>query len=234
MNVTTSLKRNLSKVPVLGSAAKRIHRAFVGGATGLEFTGSSDYWEARYSNGGNSGAGSYTNLSLFKAEVLNNFVREHDVKTVIELGCGDGAQLSLAEYPDYLGLDVSRTVVEHCSSKFANDPSKKFEVIGEGLIPYKAELVLSLDVIYHLVEDDIFHEYMAHCFDAAQKYVIIYASNDDLPSPAPHVRHRLFSTWIEESRADWQQIGFIKNRYPWNEKDQRHTSFADFYVYERR
>lgn len=232
MDVTASLKRNLSKLPVLGKAAKSVHRALVGNY-GPEFTNSQDYWEARYSHGGNSGAGSYTNLSLFKAEVLNNFVRGHDVKTVIELGCGDGAQLSLAEYPNYLGLDISPTVVEYCRSKFANDPTKRFELIAEGKSP-KAELVLSLDVIFHLVEDDVFDKYMTRCFGAAQKYVIIYSSNDDMPPPAPHVKHRRFSTWIEDYRPNWKQIKFIKNRYPWSEKDQQHTSFADFYVYEKR
>lgn len=74
----------------------------------LRFGGSREYWEARYSQDGDSGSGSIGRLARFKAEFLNSFVLEHDVGSVIEFGCGDGRQLQLAEYPRYIGLDVSR------------------------------------------------------------------------------------------------------------------------------
>lgn len=35
---------------------------------------SKNYWENRYKSGGNSGAGSYSNLAEFKAEIINEFV----------------------------------------------------------------------------------------------------------------------------------------------------------------
>lgn len=37
----------------------------------------------------------------------NDFVRARGIDSVIEFGCGDGAQLALAEYPAYGGIDVS-------------------------------------------------------------------------------------------------------------------------------
>jgi hypothetical protein len=43
--------------------------------------------------------GSYGKFAAFKAEVLNAFVQEMRVDTVIEFGCGDGNQLTLARYP---------------------------------------------------------------------------------------------------------------------------------------
>ncbi|MGD9858413.1 MAG: hypothetical protein AB7U20_26025 [Planctomycetaceae bacterium] len=61
-----------------------------------KFTGSSDYWVRRYRKGRNSGGGSYGRLAEFKAQVLNDLVREHRIQTVIEFGCGDGNQLALA------------------------------------------------------------------------------------------------------------------------------------------
>ncbi|MCL2283845.1 MAG: glycosyltransferase family 92 protein [Fibromonadales bacterium] len=63
---------------------------------------SGKYWEERYANGGNSGDGSYNCLAQFKAEILNDFVKEHSVNSAIEFGCGDGSQLSLVKYPKYL------------------------------------------------------------------------------------------------------------------------------------
>ncbi|MBI9084342.1 MAG: hypothetical protein JEZ11_12140 [Desulfobacterales bacterium] len=73
-----------------------------------------EYWERRYAQGGTSGAGSYGRLAEFKAEVLNTFVEERGVQNIIEFGCGDGNQLSLAKYPSYVGLDASKTAVTQC------------------------------------------------------------------------------------------------------------------------
>ncbi|WP_048031256.1 MULTISPECIES: hypothetical protein [Brevibacillus] len=48
-------------------------------------------WEDNYASGGNSGLGSYGVLALFKAEVINEYIKEQQVKSVIEFGCGDGS-----------------------------------------------------------------------------------------------------------------------------------------------
>src|SRR3954469_5502180 len=92
----------------------------------LRFGRSADYWERRYASGGTSGAGSYGPVSLFKAEVLNEWVETHAVASVLEFGCGDGHQLGLARYPRYTGLDISRTALDRCVRQFAADETKSF------------------------------------------------------------------------------------------------------------
>jgi hypothetical protein len=92
----------------------------------VAFRGSATYWEQNYARGGTSGPGSYGHLALGKAAFLNTFVREHDVRSVIEFGCGDGAQLSLADYPSYVGLEVSRSAIARCRHPFAGDAAKSF------------------------------------------------------------------------------------------------------------
>src|SRR5262245_1803168 len=87
---------------------------------------SDQYWESRYRSGGNSGSGSYNRLAQYKADVLNKFVSDNNVGSVIEFGSGDGAQLRLAHYPQYVGVDVSRTVLEATIRQFADDPTKRF------------------------------------------------------------------------------------------------------------
>ena len=62
------------------------------------------YWEFRYANNGNSGAGSYGKLADFKAKVINGFIHENELNTILEFGCGDGNQLSLAKYNSYICL----------------------------------------------------------------------------------------------------------------------------------
>ena len=53
---------------------------------------SSRFWEKRYARGGNSGAGSYGKLAMYKKAFINKFVAAHGVETVAEFGCGDGNQ----------------------------------------------------------------------------------------------------------------------------------------------
>lgn len=176
--------------------------------------------------------GSYNQLAEFKAEVINSFVQKHNISSVIEFGCGDGNQLRLAQYPSYLGFDVSEKAISICRELFSEDTSKQFALMKD-LYGQRAQLTLSLDVIYHLLEDHVFEEYMRKLFDTSDKYVVIYSSNtnEQIPPVAPHVKHRKFTDWIDEVRPNWKLIQHIPNKYPYFGKDDT-GSFADFYIYE--
>jgi|SRR5688572_289155 SAM-dependent methyltransferase len=193
--------------------------------------GSLDYWESRYRLGMTSGSGSTGELAKFKARVLNDFVRENGVRTVIELGCGDGMQLALADYPRYLGVDVSRTAIDLCRQRFASDATKSFLWQGcpdrdaHAALP-SADLALSLDVIYHLLEDEVYRRYMGGLFGAAERYVIIYSSNCEDVVSAAHVRHRMFLRDVEADFPEFRLQRKIANILP-------SRSFADFYVFSR-
>lgn len=211
---------------VLFGLKKTLHRA-------KKFSNSADYWEDRYRSGGHSGAGSYSRLAAFKAEVLNDFVARNGIHSVIEFGVGDGAQLRLAQYPDYVGVDVSETVVAATRAKFAGDRSVKILHTSDVRDECRADLALSLDVIYHLVEDETFNHYMRSLFAAAKKYVIVYSSNFDSGWPDPHVRHREFTRWIETNHPEFALTETIENRYPYSKKDPKNTSFANFYIFAK-
>jgi len=222
---------------------KSLLRQVAGGGALIDFArnirtrkidSSADYWEARYRDGGNSGAGSYGRLALFKARFLNDFVRSENVQSVIEFGSGDGAQLELAEYPDYTGLDVSRTVLDVAREKFRDRPDVRFLHTSEYSPDLKADLALSLDVIYHLVEDEVFDAYMQRLFDASVRFVIVYSSNDNRGFVAPHVRHRKFTKWASSFRPDFVLTKHLLNPYAEGSDDGGETSFADFYVFEPR
>ena len=198
------------------------------------FQGSQSYWDRRYRVGGNSGLGSYGELALFKAEVLNDFVAREEIRSVIEFGCGDGHQLTLAQYPRYLGFDVSAVAVQMCQTLFAGDTAKEFKSIEE-YNRETADAALSLDVIYHLVEDQVFYKYMETLFNSASKWVVVYSSNfdgvDDDPD-ARHVRHRQFVNWISVNRPDWSCIRVVKNRFPF-QGDYKTGSHADFFFFRK-
>lgn len=198
----------------------------------MRFTRSGDYWEQRYAASGNSGAGSYGQVAQFKADTLNRFVEDHRLESVIEFGCGDGNQLAQARYPQYTGLDVSRSSVTMCADRFAADDSKSFlyydpaHFVNHGAL--RADLALSLDVILHLVEDRVFERHMRQLFEASTSYVAVFSSDQDDLRSEPHVRHRRFTRWIEANQPSWKLISRVEN--PFKGPD----TLADFFIYARR
>lgn len=165
---------------------------------GNEFS-SVEYWENRYRDGGNSGYGSYGRLAEFKAEIINKFIEENEINDAIEFGCGDGNQLSKLKIKSYLGVDISKTAIIKCKNKFKNDPGKKFMTLHEfNKKPSKSQVTLSLDVIYHLVENEEFKKYINTLLDASNKYCVIYSSNEPHDTlQAKHIKQRNFTDWIK-------------------------------------
>jgi SAM-dependent methyltransferase len=228
--LTTKAKRAVERVPVAGPAVRRLGMAVVA-RSGLKVRDSATYWETRYRSGGTSGTGSSDRLAHFKAGVLNDFVRARSVRSVLESGCGDGSQLALADYPQYVGCDVAPAAVERCRRTFGGDPAKSFCLRSELAGDLTADLVLSLDVVYHLVEDEVFEQYMADLFDRSTRFVIVYSSDSESAAPGRHVRHRAFTRWVARNRPAWALDEKIDNPYPYDAARPHTTSFADFYVY---
>ncbi|MGE0566897.1 MAG: hypothetical protein AB7O73_03025 [Bacteroidia bacterium] len=204
-----------------------------------KFKGSENYWEERYASAGNSGSGSYDHLAEFKAEVINSFVKDKVVKSVIEFGSGDGNQLKIAEYPSYIGLDVSPTAVRLCQKLFEKDNTKSFYVYNSLAFQDKqrlfhADLTMSLDVLYHLVEKEIFEKYLLDLFNAADKYVIIYASDyNQAEEPIhQHENRRKFTDFIKNNLKDWKLLEVIKNKYPVDTHGMK-GSLSDFFIYSK-
>lgn len=196
---------------------------------------SRNYWENRYKNNGNSGSGSYHGLAQFKASIINKFISENNVHSIIDYGVGDGNQLRLIDTHDkqYTGIDVSPTIIEKCKQLFKEDPTKTFIMDTDIQDNHQAELVLSCDVIYHLIEDPIYTNYMNKLFAMATTYVIIYAKNEDIQHTA-HVRFRKFTNYIDTYLKSWKLIKVIPNKYPQKVlgKNNETTSPSDFYIFK--
>ncbi len=196
------------------------------------FRSSQDYWVARYKAGGNSGHGSYGALARYKAEVINQFVETHSIRTMIEYGCGDGHQLSLAKYPRYSGYDISPDAIARCKNTYRDDPSKNFYLIRE-YRDEKAELALSLDVVYHLVEDRVFEDHLRVLFNSSEKYVIVFSTNSDHNIlHGPHIKHRCFTAWVERNLPGWELIAHLPSQQASADRAGE-LSKADFFIYQK-
>jgi SAM-dependent methyltransferase len=221
------MKDMIRKIPFVGPIFRIITSAF---RKQKSFPGSEIYWIQRYDSGGNSGAGSYQKLAKFKAEIINNFVKCNNITTVIEYGSGDGNQLKFAQYPSYIGFDVSPRAIALCQDIFQNDKTKNFRLMNE----YKgetAQLTLSLEVIFHLTEDDVYYSYMEMLFHSSERFVIIYSSDNKVEQEY-HVRHRCFTKWVETNAPQWKLICHIPNKYPFK-VGRKEGSFSEFYIYKK-
>ncbi len=221
MKALTRLYRSLATIKAVS--------ALFNAAFNARYHSSASYWDRRYKNKRDSGPGSYGPQARYKSQIINKLVAENPIHSVIDFGCGDGNQLKQFHFPSYVGLDISKTAIEKCMSIFKNDLSKSFFMYdpksfdGEAA-NFKADLSLSLDVIYHLLEDDVFEMYMHHLFQTSTKFVIIYAWDVEGKRNL-HVRHRKFTHWIKMNLEEWQLIQAIENKTT--------DPVCDFFIYKK-
>lgn len=182
-------------------------------------------------------------LAQFKANVINEFNEKIDVSTYIEIGCGDGSQIERYEIGEYVGLEVSQAALDSCIEKHGEDPGKSFFLYHPKYFVdhhrvFQCDVSMSLDIIYHLVEDELFERHMTHLFQCASQYVIIYSSNmkhqeyEESESCASHVKHRKFTEWIDEHAKEWELYEKVENEFPLSKYPEKGT-WSDFYIYER-
>jgi hypothetical protein len=95
-----------------------------------------------------------------------------------------------------------------CRQVFENNEKEEFRLMKE-FSGGTAQLRLSLDVIYYLIEDEIFDSYMEILFNSSERLVIIYSSNTDTNprGQVDHVKNRNFTKWVEANKM--KEKGFI-------------------------
>ena len=194
------------------------------------FPGSLEYWEARYRFGGSSGCGSYGALSLFKANVINDFIQKENISSILDFGCGDGHQLSKIKCEHIIGIDYSKSALDIAMRREYTHSTT--QIFDRDISNYRSELSISLDVLYHLIRKSEFEEYLHALFNSATKYVIIYSSNFWFPQ-IYHQKGRKFTTWVEKNQPLWSLIRVIKNPRKFRQARAKETSISDFYLYKK-
>lgn len=176
------------------------------------------WWENWYAMGGHSGSGSRGVLAQFKADVLNDFIAEKKIKSTIEFGSGDGYNLKMIKYDNYIGLDISPTAVKMCRDMFKNDLSKQFAIYNPESFKRSSfgdfELVVCLDVLYHVVDEEAYKKTLDDVFSFSAPYVILYTTlvDDGIPHNSPEIRHRNVLNYLKKySNYD---ISIKKQKYP--------------------
>ena len=145
-----------------------------------------DYWNARYSQGGNSGYGSYDEQLDKKLA----WILPLDFDSICEVGCGDfnfGKNILRMHPAKYLGLDISEYIVNKNKEDY---PLFNFEVFNyHNAEP--ADLVLCVDVLFHIIEDKDVDRMLSELDRVWTKYLVITAYERD-EKFENHVRIRKF------------------------------------------
>lgn len=196
------------------------------------FKGSTQYWVDRYANGGNSGAGSNGRLQDYKAKFINEFIQHQGITSVLDMGVGDGSFAKMVMVDKYHGYDISNDVIRKC-----NDMSTMGIINNRytfGVSPIFANLVLSLDVIYHLTEDEVYYDYLQDLFQYSTKYVIIYGYEHNDGKTWAHVKPRFFTLDIQKAFPEWELVAMHHPPYTWDENDKANTTKSRFYIYKKK
>ena len=181
---------------------------------------SKQFWEERYSKGGNSGTGSYGNSAILKASYINSLIKKYKIKSINDYGHGDGNNISLLEGDfKYYGYDVSKTARDICIHKFKDNGAYTF--YSRETQFKQADLGLSLDVLYHLVEDTVYKSYLKKLFSKC-KYVLIYAQDFD-GDESVHCKSRKFTTYINDTFPEYSLIDTTNGSH----------SKVKFYLYKK-
>ena len=195
---------------------------------------SAKYWNDRYRSGVGAGAGSRGRLYEFKLRTVQDIVNRYKVKSVVDVGCGDGGQLMSLEVAKYHGLDISTIAIEAASSYATKNRIYQIiepDTIAKGKV---ADMAISLDVIQHL-PDDQFEAHIDLLFRLAKKYVLIYAPNHSGEGLklASHMYFRESDGWIDIAvNHGFFESERLFNEYPADARLLPDTSFSEFFLYE--
>jgi SAM-dependent methyltransferase len=91
--------------------------------------------------------------------IVLEIIRALDVKSVVDVGCGNGANLAALQrsfgLTDVVGLDISAAAIDS-ARKAVSGELRVRDVMAEGGIDRQFDLVLSSQVIEHIEDDEAF------------------------------------------------------------------------------
>ena len=139
-------------------------------------------WGKDATGKGRSGTGSTLEITREYRAYVEDFMKKHAVKSVVDAGCGDWSFSSAINWGDasYLGVDIASDVIEAVRKKHEKG-NIKFQVgdITEDLPP--ADLLISKDVLQHL-SNELVHKFIENNLRKGKyKWVILTNDRSSLP-----------------------------------------------------
>lgn len=170
------------------------------------------YWEERYKQGGVSGEGSVDKYRTWKWKIIDCYVKNID--DVVDVGCGDISFWLGRECKKYTGVDISQTVIDknkllRPNWEFIRASSDKF------LEKLNSEIVFCFDVLFHIMDPEIFSKTLENICQYSSKFVFIYTWKNN-----PFSRSYALGRIVKK-----QNLGFLKYVFFPTETDGKYQYF---------
>jgi SAM-dependent methyltransferase len=134
-------------------------------------------WGKDVAGKGTSGTGSTLEITQEYRAYIEDFIKKHRVKSVVDAGCGDWSFSTAIDWGNasYLGIDIASDVIAAVRDTHETDKIK-FQVgdITDELPA--AELLISKDVLQHL-SNELVHEFIRNNLRKG-KYKWVILTND--------------------------------------------------------
>jgi SAM-dependent methyltransferase len=140
-------------------AARRAARAQVLTPTTPPAGSHAEIFAPQYTS--SSGPGSALSVTVPYRDFLARFIREHDVRSIVDLGCGDLEIMSHVDLGDasYLGIDVIAERIERNRKKLGEHPRFSFSVGDARTLPMSSiagfDLLIIKDVLQHWTNAEV-------------------------------------------------------------------------------
>ncbi len=102
---------------------------------------------------GGSGDGSFAQNTVAYRRKLSQIIKQKDIKTIVDIGCGDWQIMSLVDIPEnknYTGYDVANFVIEKNKSQYTKENVFFKLYDGDFSKVESADLCIIKDVLQHL------------------------------------------------------------------------------------
>lgn len=114
-------------------------------------------WGKNEEGRGHSGGGSTAENTKIYREFLINFLKQNNIKSVVDLGCGDWEFSKLIDWSniDYTGFDIVLSVIDRNNQLYARNNINFVHANGILADLPPAELFICKDVLQHLSNKDV-------------------------------------------------------------------------------
>lgn len=169
------------------------------------------YWNDRYSKQripftlrGTSGAGSIGEMREWKWRIIRQYLPI--VNHVIDFGCGDLSFWYNKPCSDYIGLDISKRILERNKKKF----KRKFIYWDQDSIIENLErpTVLCIDVLFHILDEKIFIKTLINICRCSTEFIFISTWKDNPMYPEVTDREHQYYRSLEEFIYIFEMYGF--------------------------
>ena len=134
-------------------------------------------WGTNVAGKGTSGTGSTLEITREYRAYVEDFMKKHSVKSVVDAGCGDWSFSSAMDWGDasYLGVDIASDVIAAVRNK--HEKGKITFQVGDitDELP-AAELLISKDVLQHL-SNELVHKFIRNNLRKGKYKWVILTNN---------------------------------------------------------